>query len=259
MTVYKYVTPERVDVLTTGRLRFTQAAALNDPFETHPCLTLLRESFEERARKLVDSVQGRFNATSIVAGRIMIPKKVRDGSPSSSAIWPKSILCSVSQEKGVTYLSGLIMPTLIADSSLALIPIPFFHREKPRTMTPLDEVRYSNKRPVMPPFEEITPENVHQLVFLTKSEHWAYEEELRMFAQPRTANGVETDSRGFNIYLFDLTTDIVVEIIFGLLMSPNIKHEIAAIVENRYPDIELYETTLNETDFDLDILPYRRR
>ena len=42
-------------------------------------------------------------------------------------------------------------------------------------------------------------------------------------------------------------------------MSPNIKHEIGAIVEDRYPHIELFETTLNETDFDLDILSYRRR
>jgi hypothetical protein len=79
MTVYKYAAPERVDVLRNGRVRFTQAAALNDPFETHPCLILLRKSFEERARKLVDSVQGRFDANSIVAGRIMIPRKVRDG------------------------------------------------------------------------------------------------------------------------------------------------------------------------------------
>jgi Protein of unknown function (DUF2971) len=81
---------------------------------------------------------------------------------------------------------------------------PFFHREKPRTMTPLDEVRYSNKRPVMPPFDEITPENTHELVFLTKSEHWAYEEELRMFAQPRAANAIEKDNRDFDLYLFDL-------------------------------------------------------
>ena len=33
MTVYKYVTPERVDVLRKERIRYTQASALNDPFE----------------------------------------------------------------------------------------------------------------------------------------------------------------------------------------------------------------------------------
>lgn len=80
-----------------------------------------------------------------------------------------------------------------------------------------------------------------------------------MFAQPRAANAVETDNRGLNIYLFDLPPEVFVEIIFGLLMSPNIKHEIAAIVGNRHPHIELYETKLSETDFDLDVVPYRNR
>ena len=41
-------------------------------------------------------------------------------------------------------------------------------------------------------------------------------------------------------------------------MPPDLKHEIATIVENRYPHIELREAKLSETDFDLDIVPYRR-
>lgn len=36
MTVYKYVVPERLDVLRNARIRFTQPAALNDPFELRP-------------------------------------------------------------------------------------------------------------------------------------------------------------------------------------------------------------------------------
>jgi hypothetical protein len=31
--VYKYVTPERVDILRNSSIRFTQPIALNDPFE----------------------------------------------------------------------------------------------------------------------------------------------------------------------------------------------------------------------------------
>ena len=71
---------------------------------------------------------------------------------------------------------------------------PFFHREKPRTTTPVDEVTYSDKRPVMPPFEKSNPESVYEM-FLTKGDEWAYEEELRMFAQPKAANAVERDTR----------------------------------------------------------------
>ena len=34
--LYKYVSPERIEVLLNKRLRFTQACALNDPFEFSP-------------------------------------------------------------------------------------------------------------------------------------------------------------------------------------------------------------------------------
>ena len=37
MIVYKYLPPSRIDVLEDSRIRFTQPAALNDPFETFPC------------------------------------------------------------------------------------------------------------------------------------------------------------------------------------------------------------------------------
>ena len=33
-TLYKYLCPERVDVLQNLRIRFTQVSALNDPFES---------------------------------------------------------------------------------------------------------------------------------------------------------------------------------------------------------------------------------
>lgn len=190
----------------------------------------------------------------------MIPKTVRDGvAEFQRDLAEEYPMLSLTRKR-----NNLLMWSHYADSHRGFVigfdpDNPFFHREQPRTMTPLDEVRYSNKRPVMPPFEEITPENVHELVFLTKSEDWAYEEELRMFAQPRAASGVEKDSCGFDIYLFDLPPEVFVEIIFGLLMSPSVKKEIADIVEDRYPDIELFETRLSETDFDLDIVPYRRR
>jgi hypothetical protein len=38
VNLFKYVAPERVDVLLNGRLRFTQAADFNDPFEIVPHL-----------------------------------------------------------------------------------------------------------------------------------------------------------------------------------------------------------------------------
>ena len=45
--VYKYLQPERVDVLKFGRIRFTQLEALNDPFEGLPCLSEYKNGLRE--------------------------------------------------------------------------------------------------------------------------------------------------------------------------------------------------------------------
>src|SRR4051794_4581312 len=36
MKLYKYVSPERIDILTNNTIRFTQPLAWNDPFELRP-------------------------------------------------------------------------------------------------------------------------------------------------------------------------------------------------------------------------------
>lgn len=43
MPLFKYVPPERIDILTKKLLRFTQPGAFNDPFETFPCFAGLSE------------------------------------------------------------------------------------------------------------------------------------------------------------------------------------------------------------------------
>jgi hypothetical protein len=116
MTAYKYVTQKRVDVLRNGRVRFTQAAALNDPFEAHPCFTVLRESFEKRERALLKRLEGRVDVHTVVAAEIMIPLKVRDGvakfQRELATQWPSSALLG----SEIIYSCGPTMPTRIAGS-----------------------------------------------------------------------------------------------------------------------------------------------
>ncbi len=78
-----------------------------------------------------------------------------------------------------------------------------------------------------------------------------------MFAQPKAANLVEKDNRGFDLYLFDLPPEVFTEVILGHWMTQDKKTEIVATVQDKYPQIEVYEAKLSETDFDLDVVPYR--
>ena len=45
MYLYKYLPPDRIDVLENAAIRFTQPDQLNDPFESRPCMTSIREHF----------------------------------------------------------------------------------------------------------------------------------------------------------------------------------------------------------------------
>jgi len=255
--LYKYVVPKRVDVLENGLIRFTQAAALNDPFETYPCFTLFRSSLEERSRRLLKTVEGQFDAHSIDLGLLKIPSMVRDR------------VAELQRDLGAGYpmlsltkkRNNLLMWSHYADAHRGFVigfdsNNSFFHQERPRNMTPLGEGKYSAKRPVLPSYEECLPENVYETVFLTKSDHWSYEEELRMFAQPQAANASDKAPDGSDLFLFNFPADCLREIIFGYQMPANSKGNIAEVARNRYPGVDLFEAQLNETDFDLDVARY---
>jgi hypothetical protein len=51
---YKYLHPSRIDVLRDNRIRFTQPAALNDPFESNPIGDELRQSLIDNQKAILD-------------------------------------------------------------------------------------------------------------------------------------------------------------------------------------------------------------
>jgi hypothetical protein len=79
-----------------------------------------------------------------------------------------------------------------------------------------------------------------------------------MFAQPTAADIVLKGNDGLDIFLFKFPPESLREVIFGHLMQQTLKQKISEIAKKLYPNIELFETRLNETEFDLDVIPYRR-
>src|SRR5215467_14012687 len=69
MLLYKFLTPERLDVLEKGLIRFTQPAALNDPFESRPrnfkaegCGHLTQRGDWQCIKSYIDEVQTTFTS-----------------------------------------------------------------------------------------------------------------------------------------------------------------------------------------------------
>ncbi len=51
MLVYKYVVSEKIDVIKNRSIRFSQAGALNNPFEIKPSSNLYERLLKEKCRK----------------------------------------------------------------------------------------------------------------------------------------------------------------------------------------------------------------
>lgn len=67
---------------------------------------------------------------------------------------------------------------------------------------------------------------------------------------------IEKGKDRFEIYLYNFPPECVKEVILGFRMSKENQEKVAKIVANKYPRAELLQALLNDSNFDLDIVPY---
>jgi hypothetical protein len=251
MIVYKYLHPDRIDVLRNGLIRFTQPAALNDPFETRPNLREIRRFFQTLHRNAEgvipteDDLRGTQEAISETFGRW--------NEDNASDL----VFLSLSRNR-----NNLLMWSHYCDCHRGFVmgfdaDHPFFSVTKKGAKDSLSEVVYSPRRPVMPaPDQDFDLFFSEKINILTKSHHWAYEKELRMCASPNAADEIIAETSGEPIYLFKFPDESVAEVILGQRMAGEDQRLLAGIVRKKYRSARLYRTGLNDSQYDLDVVPY---
>jgi hypothetical protein len=259
MLVYKYVTGDRIDVLERGLIRFTQASALNDPFETEPNLCELEAYLRQRGKRIIEEQRERgANFIQLAVADFMLEPTLRKK------------LAAFRQDNNSNYAflslskkqNNLLMWSHYSDSHRGFVlgfesDHAFFQTTIPREVRALTEVGYSATRPIMPaPDQNWT--NLAEIIFFTKSEHWSYEEELRLVKNPHCADDVIPVEDGQDIYLFKFPPESLKEVILGFRMLPDLRRRIVEIVEAKYQDVRLLETLISSEHFELDIRPPRR-
>lgn len=251
MIVYKYLHPDRIDVLRNTQIRFTQPAALNDPFEVMPNLTEVRRFFDKLAKHFG---QG----TDLVGPDdyfVSIEQTITDTFGRWNADNASELaFLSLSKKR-----NNLLMWSHYCDSHRGFTlgfesDHPFFSVPQPGLKSVLREVTYSRARPVVP-----APDGDPDAFFrantniLTKSHHWAYEEELRMCVSPTAADETKSGVNGESIYLFRFPPDALREVILGHRMVREDREAILQIIRDTYHNAKVYETALNESQYDLDV------
>lgn len=250
MQLYKYLHSDRIDVLANSRIRFTQAAALNDPFESYPSGMTLEKS-------LIDYIISNLLTDG------MIPQKRTDiGTQQHARKFVENSIQSSRYDYGFLSLSEnrneLLMWSHYCDSHKGFVvgfngDHNYFQDRTRNWMASPVPVAYSAIRPSLPKIKDWGVLNVAESVLLTKSEHWRYEKEWRMVAELKYASetiGVEKANR---VCLFDFPSDCVTEIILGCQMDKLKQSEIREVLKDKYPLAKLYQARLSDTKFDIDI------
>lgn len=291
MSLYKYVIPERIDVLENGYVRFSQPSALNDPFEMQPYFeSIAKDSyFKEELNKSRDNMLD--TALKDVYSKLPIeikqvvsfemlkqlidehPEEVEHLIQSSihqtldivkefMPIAREQFYAAMDKNIGVFCLTekrdNRLMWSHYSQSHQGFViefdeKHPYFHQQR----SDVDEFGYLRKveyRDERPDFAELIEMSATDM-FLVKGKEWEYEQEWRML-RPLKDSGKKISSEYGDIHLFSIAPECITGVIFGLKMSELNKNKLADFLakDERYNHIKKYQAVPSDRKYELDII-----
>jgi hypothetical protein len=255
-TLYKYLNPQRLDVLGDGRIRCTQPTLFNDPFESKPYIASMppRELMERVS--VVESARMGLSEQE----RLAILKVSED--PERHEMVKGMMLALFGTGVGILSLTEkpdnlLMWAHYAAEHTGYVIGFDTSHKywnnfgdEKGNDhLGVLRKVDYSDKRPA--------PKHLAAMLrtemYFTKSREWEYEQEWRVFRGVENADQVIETEDTLPICLFDFPKETVERVIIGCRASEKTKSTIAEIVRgtNEYAKTELLKAEIDDVEFKL--------
>lgn len=249
MRLYKYLHPDRIDVLRNGTIRFSSPKVLNDPFELKPHIsalapknnihsdfeTLLPSLLAEEYAKLPAEARRKVSIKQFQQlAKAHLPQLKAQFQEYAEMVLPMAqrIMSDKFEEMiGILCLTespaSLLMWAHYADSHQGFVvefdaTSPFFDQRKSSEdeFRHLRKVIYRELRPslVLSEVEDFSP-------FLTKGVDWSYEAEWRMMLPLSDASEV-IGSGPTAIHLFEYPRLSIRSIIMGCRMSESKEDEI---------------------------------
>lgn len=272
--LYKYLAPERIDVLRDSRLRFSPLSAFNDPFEGRPDITDLAPEgaieravwdslparLEEEYHKAPEQLRSLVSVEQFVAMCMTDP----DGIVSNLLDQAKPIAASFARELPdmLNERVGTLCLTEIPDSLLMWAHYGashtgfvigfdtrnvFFHcpRGDKDEFHHLRRVSYRATRPGGALLDLDSPE-----LFLCKSEHWSYENEWRILKPLEDASSV-VRLPNENIHLFSFPREAIKSITIGMRASDKLRVALRQEINARpeFHAVEMYEAYADESNY----------
>lgn len=251
--LYKYLPPERLDVLTNGLIRHTQFGAFNDPFDGQPYFSALStdDDLKERLAKIVPEEIRRSYESLSAEKKAQMPygtfyeiamRAAQQTSPSildnMAAMTPH--VQSWLRERLDMHIGALSLSE-VADNALMwahyasahmgfALGFDAGHPYFDARLSEVDEFRhlrrveYRNERPNAP-FSALTSVEM----FLVKSTDWAYEKEWRIM-RPLADSETVVESQPLPAHLFRYPREALQTIIIGARMPPTTRKALLEVI-----------------------------
>lgn len=226
--LYKFVSPARLDVLLNKQIRFTQACALNDPFEFSPGAPIPDdEGLGHFEAKLAKSREAQCLEKSRTFGVLSLAQK-----SNSIPMWTHYAATHTGFAIGFDLESSWLKQA-IAERKL-------------------DRVRYISERICTTRLSRDHPELKLDDIFLTKSIEWENEQEWRWIERgnPRDYANVVPGPGGELLFLRPFPPDTVREIILGCRSSSAMIESVQTIAATpEFAHVKLFKVELDESRY----------
>jgi hypothetical protein len=276
MAFFKYVTPDRIDVLQALKIRYTQVSALNDPFEALPAIktTLPRKDYESNARKeirrrtrnLPDATQSKLKEfRKQLLDKAMLQFSENEGSIAADR-YQDRIRWITDFTMGFLCLSkvpdNILMWSHYADSHQGMVIE--FDSTHVYFNYGTEDVEYRAARPAM----TLHDKNPSSEIMKTKSLDWGYEQEVRRneplspLHEPLPEGGKiilapdDAEEDPSRVHLFDVPKDVITGVILGWKSSPEFrKRTREAAIKIGVRSTKISKAIPSRTDYKMDIVP----
>lgn len=255
MRLYKYLHPDRIDVLRNGLIRFSSPKVLNDPFELKPIMSSsetkgfldaeldseMSKCLEGEYQKLPRTLRRRMTLEQFseqMKQRILLARKEVGVFADLVVPMVQTAMARKFEEMiGILCLTespdNLLMWAHYADSHQGFVieldcEAPFFdQRRSPEDdFRHIKKVSYAEQRPTfsLSDNDDFSP-------FITKGLDWEYEAEWRMMLPLAEATSV-IDSGATDVHLFAYPRAAIKTVILGCRMSDPKRSELLSLLRD---------------------------